>query len=56
MADYKNIVSFIRKVEGGLSSATTDTASKNPSPCGNGKNGKQYLEAFILEFIDKFLK
>ena len=22
----------------------------------NGKNGKQYLEAFVLEFFDKFLK
>jgi hypothetical protein len=42
MADYKNIVSFIKKAEGGLSSATTDTASRNPSPCGNGKNGKPY--------------
>ena len=38
MADYRNIVPFIRKVEGGLSSDPKDTASKNPSPCGN-KNG-----------------
>lgn len=42
MADYKNIISFIKVREGGLSSATTDTASKNSSPCGNGSNGKPY--------------
>lgn len=36
MADYKNIVPFIRKVEGGLSSNPKDTTpAKNPSPCGN---------------------
>jgi lysozyme family protein len=35
MADYKNIVPFIRKVEGGLSSNPKDaTPAKNPSPCG----------------------
>lgn len=38
MADYTNIVSFIKSKEGGLSSAQTDTAKKNSSPCGN-KNG-----------------
>lgn len=38
MADYKNIVPFIRKVEGGLSSDQKDNARHNPSPCGN-KNG-----------------
>lgn len=38
MADYKNIVPFIRKAEGGISSDPKDTASKNPSPCGN-RNG-----------------
>lgn len=38
MADYKNIVPFIRKVEGGVSSNPKDTASQNPSPCGS-KNG-----------------
>lgn len=38
MADYRNIVSFIRKVEGGVSSNPKDTASQNPSPCGS-KNG-----------------
>lgn len=38
MADYKNIVPFIRKVEGGVSSSPKDTASQNPSPCGS-KNG-----------------
>lgn len=42
MADYKNIVGFIKVREGGLSSATTDTASRNPSNCGNGSNGKPY--------------
>jgi lysozyme family protein len=42
MAQYLNIVSFIKAKEGGLSSATTDTASKNPSNCGNGSNGKPY--------------
>ena len=35
MADYKNLVPFIRKVEGGVSSNPKDTASQNPSPCGN---------------------
>ena len=35
MADYKNIVPFIRKSEGGLSSNPKDNASKNASPCGN---------------------
>jgi lysozyme family protein len=42
VADYKNIVSFIKVREGGLSSTTTDTASRNPSNCGNGSNGKPY--------------
>ena len=42
MADYKNLIPFIRKSEGGLSSATTDSASKNPSNCGKGKNGQWY--------------
>ena len=42
MADYKNIIGFIKVREGGLSSATTDTASRNPSNCGNGSNGKPY--------------
>jgi hypothetical protein len=32
MADIKYITSFTEKWEGGLSRATTDTASKNPSP------------------------
>lgn len=38
MADYKNIVPHIRKAEGGISSEPKDSASQNPSPCGN-KNG-----------------
>jgi hypothetical protein len=42
MADYKNLIPFIKKSEGGLSSAKTDTASKNPSNCGNGKDGNPY--------------
>ena len=42
MAVYTKIVSFIKAKEGGLSSATTDTASNNPSNCGNGSNGKPY--------------
>ncbi len=42
MANYKNIIPFIRKAEGGLSSAQTDTARRNPAPCGNGKNGYPY--------------
>lgn len=42
MANYKNIVNFIKSKEGGLSSTTTDTASNNSSNCGNGSNGKPY--------------
>jgi lysozyme family protein len=42
MAVYTKIVSFIKTKEGGLSSTTTDTASNNPSNCGNGSNGKPY--------------
>jgi hypothetical protein len=42
MAVYTKIVSFIKSKEGGLSSATTDTASNNPSNCGKGSNGKPY--------------
>lgn len=42
MAVYTKIVSFIKTKEGGLSSATTDTASNSPSNCGNGSNGKPY--------------
>jgi lysozyme family protein len=42
MAVYTKIVSFIKAKEGGLSSATTDTASNNPSNCGNGSNGRPY--------------
>lgn len=42
MADYRNIISFIKSKEGGKSSATTDTASRKPSPCGNGSNGYPY--------------
>jgi hypothetical protein len=42
MAVYTKIISFIKTKEGGLSSATTDTASNSPSNCGNGSNGKPY--------------
>lgn len=33
MADYKKIIPFIRKAEGGLSKSKYDYASKYPSPC-----------------------
>lgn len=36
MANYLDIVPFIRKAEGGLSKAKTDTASKDPVPDGSG--------------------
>lgn len=36
MADYKQMVSWIKKWEGGLSKATTDSASKDPVPDGSG--------------------
>ena len=40
MANLLLVIPFIKKVEGGLSRATTDTASKNPAPFSyNGKNG-----------------
>ena len=42
MAQYTKIITFIKSKEGGLSSATTDTASNNPSNCGKGSNGKPY--------------
>jgi len=42
MADYKNLIPFIKKSEGGLSSTRNDSASKNPSNCGNGKDGNPY--------------
>jgi hypothetical protein len=42
MAQYTKIISFIKTKEGGLSSATTDSASQTPSNCGNGSNGKPY--------------
>ena len=42
MAQYTKIITFIKSKEGGLSSATTDTASNSPSNCGKGSNGKSY--------------
>jgi lysozyme family protein len=42
MADYKNIINFIKSKEGGLSSKSTDNASRYPSPCGKGSNGLSY--------------
>lgn len=36
MADYKQIVPWIKKWEGGLSKATTDSASSYPVPDGSG--------------------
>jgi lysozyme family protein len=32
MANYQSAIPYIQKAEGGLSRATTDTASRNPSP------------------------
>lgn len=42
MADYKNLIPFIKLAEGGLSSAKTDNAKKFSAPCGKGKNGYLY--------------
>lgn len=40
MANYKKVIPFFLQKEGGLSRATTDTASKNPAPCSyQGKTG-----------------
>jgi lysozyme family protein len=40
LAKYKDIIPFIREVEGGLSRAKSDTASRNPSSCvHNGVKG-----------------
>ena len=40
MANYKFAVPYYLKKEGGLSRATTDTASRNPAPCTiNGQTG-----------------
>ncbi|OFY84124.1 MAG: hypothetical protein A3F72_19795 [Bacteroidetes bacterium RIFCSPLOWO2_12_FULL_35_15] len=40
MADLNKAIPYIRKAEGGLSRATTDSASKNPAPFTyNGKTG-----------------
>ena len=36
MADFKHLIPFILKAEGGLSKNTADTASKNPVPDGSG--------------------
>jgi lysozyme family protein len=42
MADYKNLIPFIRKAEGGLSGNMSDSAHLHPSPCGKDKNGHPY--------------
>ena len=42
MADYKNLIPFIKKAEGGLASTKSDSASKHPSNCGHGKDGNPY--------------
>jgi hypothetical protein len=42
MTDYKNLVPFIKKSEGGLSGIKADSASKYPSNCGNDKKGNPY--------------
>lgn len=36
MANYKHIIPFIKKAEGGLSKDTNDSASANPVPDGSG--------------------
>ncbi len=36
MANYKHIINFIKKAEGGLSKDTNDSASANPVPDGSG--------------------
>ena len=36
MANYQNIIPFIKQAEGGLSKATSDAASSNPVPDGSG--------------------
>jgi len=39
-AKYDNVIPYIKKAEGGLSRALTDSASKNPAPWAyNGKTG-----------------
>jgi lysozyme family protein len=38
MANHKDIINFTKFWEGGTSSSQSDSARKNPSPCGN-KNG-----------------
>ena len=42
MADYKNLVDFIKVKEGGISAEPKDNASKYPSPCGKDKSGNPY--------------
>ena len=42
MADYKNLVDFIKVKEGGISGHPKDSASKFPSPCGKDKSGNPY--------------
>lgn len=42
MADYKNLIPFIRKVEGGLSGSISDSAHLYPSNCGHDKDGHPY--------------
>jgi lysozyme family protein len=36
MSDYRHIIPFIKKAEGGLSKDTADSASANPVPDGSG--------------------
>lgn len=42
MVNYKNIVPFIKVKEGGISANPSDSASKNPSPCGKDSKGYSY--------------
>ena len=42
MVNYKNLVTFIKIKEGGISANPNDSASKNPSPCGKDSKGYPY--------------
>lgn len=49
MANYKAIIPFIRKVEGGLSKAKTDSASSYPVPDGSGYHTNKGITWKTLE-------
>ena len=64
MANYTNIIPFIRKWEGGLSKNTSDTASANPVPDGSGFHTNkgitwttwQSVNGSSKDSIDRFYK